>query len=66
MDDLELAALQAALVDALGRAESPAAALEILGAAEVPEWSRAWLMNSDPRALETAIDLLRRWAEHES
>ena len=63
MDDSELAALQAALVAALSRAGSPEEALSLLAEAPVSEACRRWIAASDPRAIETAIALVRRWTE---
>lgn len=61
MDDAELAQLQAALVDAFRRASSPEQALLILSNAPLSEAARRWVAGSDPRSIETAIALVRRW-----
>jgi hypothetical protein len=63
MDDSELAELQTALVNALHRASCPEEALSLLAEAPLSEASRRWLASSDPRSLETAIALVRRWSE---
>ena len=63
MDDPQLAALQAALVTALRRASSAQEALAILRDTQLPDWAQSWLAKSDPRSLETAIELVQRWTE---
>jgi len=62
MDELELAVLQAALVHALQQAKSPAEARALLASEPLSEPARRWLAEADPRALETARALVRRWA----
>lgn len=61
MDDSELAALQAALVDALRGATTPDEALAALARAPLSASARRWLARSDPRALHTAIEIVQRW-----
>lgn len=61
MDEHELAALQAALIHALQRAETPDEARALLGQESLSEAARRWLDEADSRALETAIMLVRRW-----
>ena len=63
MDERELAELQAALVNALRRASHPEQALSLLGEAPLSEAARRWIAASDPRSIETAIALVRRWSE---
>ena len=63
MDDVELAALQAALVAALRRASSPEEASAMLSEARLSESSQRWIRSSDPRAMETALLLVQRWTE---
>jgi len=63
MDESELAQLQVALVNALHRASSAEEALALLADAPLCESARRWLAGSDPRSIETAIALLRRWAQ---
>ena len=63
MDDTELAALQAALVAALARSASPEEVLTLLAEVPLPAAFRQWIAASDPRAIETAIELVRRWTE---
>ncbi|MEO8179459.1 MAG: hypothetical protein ABI895_11570 [Deltaproteobacteria bacterium] len=63
MDDAELAALQAALLNALLGASSPEQALALLADASLAEWARRWIAASDPRSIETAMVLVRRWTE---
>jgi hypothetical protein len=63
MDDAELAALQAALVAALARAATPEELHSLLAEAPLSEAFRRWIAASDPRAIETAIELVRRWTE---
>jgi acetylornithine/succinyldiaminopimelate/putrescine aminotransferase len=65
VDDPELGAVQAALLAALSRASSAEEALALLRSVQLPDWAELWLANSDPRALETAIHLVQRWAESE-
>lgn len=61
MDERELAELQAALLHALQRAETPAGVKELLAAQPLAEAAQRWLDEAEPRALETAIALVRRW-----
>jgi hypothetical protein len=63
MDETELAALQAALIDALRRASSPDEALALLAEAPLSDSAHGWLARSDPRALQTAIEIVHRWTE---
>jgi hypothetical protein len=63
MDDSELAALQAALVTALARASSPEEVLSVIAEVPLSEPLRRWITASDPRAIETALELVRRWTE---
>ena len=63
MDDAELAALQAGLVAALGRAGSPEEVLALLAEVPLAASLRQWIAASDPRAIETAIELVGRWTE---
>ena len=63
MDERELGALQAALVHVLRRASSPAEVLAQLAAAPLARDAQRWIAASDPRSIETAIALVRRWAE---
>jgi len=63
VDDRELAELQAALIEALRCASSPEEALSLLGRAPLAEWAQHWLAQSDPRSLETAMLLVRRWTQ---
>ena len=65
MDDPELAQLQAALLDALRQASSPEAALSLLARAPLSAWAQQWLAQSDPRSVEIAMVLVRRWAKAE-
>lgn len=62
MDELELAVLQAAMLHALQRAETPAGVRALLAQEPLSSPARHWLAEADPRALETAIALVRRWA----
>ncbi|MEY2934522.1 MAG: hypothetical protein RL033_5271 [Pseudomonadota bacterium] len=61
MDESELAALQAALLHTLPRASTPAEARALLAQVPLAEAARQWLADTDPRSLETAIALARRW-----
>jgi len=65
MDDPELAEFQAALIEALRRASSPEAALSLLERTPLAEWAQQWIAQSDPRSLETAMLLVRRWTQDE-
>jgi hypothetical protein len=62
VDELELAVLQAALVHALQRAQTPAEARALLAEEPLSGPAREWLAQADSRSLETAIALVRRWA----
>jgi hypothetical protein len=61
MDELELAVLQAALLRALQRAQTPDEARALLAEEPLSEPARRWLGEADSRSLETAIALVRRW-----
>jgi hypothetical protein len=61
MDESELAALQVALLQALQRASTPAEVRALLAQPPLAEAARQWLADADPRSLETAIALARRW-----
>ncbi|MEY4544496.1 MAG: hypothetical protein RL685_691 [Pseudomonadota bacterium] len=61
MDESELAALQAALLHTLQRASTPAQARALLAQLPLAEAARQWIADMDPRSLETAIALARRW-----
>jgi len=50
-------------VNALHRASSAEEALALLADVPLCESARRWLAGSDPRSIETAIALLRRWAQ---
>jgi hypothetical protein len=63
LEDPELAALQAALVSALHQASTPQQVLVLLSAAPLSEASHRWIAGWDPRSIETAMALVRRWAE---
>jgi hypothetical protein len=63
MDDAELAELQAALVHTLRRAASPEEAVSLLADASLCAAARRWIAASDPRSIETAIAIVRRWSE---
>ncbi|HTV21600.1 MAG TPA: hypothetical protein VMG12_23085 [Polyangiaceae bacterium] len=65
MDETELAALQSALLEALRRASSPEEALALLERASLCESARRWLAESDPRALQTATEIVQRWTERD-
>ena len=65
MDESELAALQSALVHALSRASTPDEAQSLLVEAALSESARRWLARSDPRAIETAIEIIGRWSERD-
>lgn len=66
MDEAELGALQAALVDALRRASSPDEVLRLLAQAPLSAAARRWLSRSDPRALQAALEIVQRWTRVES
>lgn len=63
MADNELAALQVALIQALRSASCPEEALSLLAAASLSESAERWITGSDPRSIETAMALVRRWSE---
>jgi hypothetical protein len=63
MDDLELAQLQAALIGALQAASSPDDVLARLAQAPLSDAARRWLARSDPRALQTALEIVQHWTQ---
>jgi hypothetical protein len=65
-DDGELGALQAALIAALWQASSPEEVLSRLAQAPLSDAARRWIARSDLRALQTALEIVRRWTEHDS
>ena len=66
MDDVELAELQAALIEALQSASSPDDVLARLAQAPLCEAARRWVARSDPRALQTALEIVQRWTQRET
>jgi hypothetical protein len=63
MDDVELAQLQAALIEALRSASSPDEVLARLAQAPLSAAARRWVARSDPRALQTALEIVQRWTQ---
>ncbi len=61
MDEGELAALQAALLRVLQQAQTVGEARALLAREPLAEPAQRWLAEADPRALETAMLLVRRW-----
>jgi hypothetical protein len=62
LEDPELAALQAAR-ERLAPGVHPAEVQVLLSAAPLSESSRRWIAGWDRRSIETAMALVRRWAE---
>lgn len=65
MDDVELAQLQAALIEALHAAATPADVLARLARAPLSDAARRWIARSDPRALQTALEIVQRWTQRD-
>jgi hypothetical protein len=65
MDDPDLAALQAELLEVLRTAETPAEARARLRAADLAPDLRAWVESFDLRALEVAMAIAKRWVRVE-
>jgi hypothetical protein len=66
MDDVELAQLQTALIEALHAAASPADALAHLAQAPLSDAARRWIARCDPRALQTALEIVQRWTQRDT
>ncbi|MGC4089636.1 MAG: hypothetical protein QM756_17460 [Polyangiaceae bacterium] len=63
MNERDLAALQAALIDALSHGRSVTEVLARLAQSPLADGARAWLDACDIRALQTAATLVQRWSE---